>query len=1022
MLKTKERKIIFIVLIAVISAVVIGLSIWLTSDKSDATLDSIYIKKLPVKTEYYEGEYLDLSGLIVAATYGAGEIEKEIPNYNVSIDRPLTAADTSVTIMFTENRITKSCSFLIRVTPTVLTGILIESLPYKLQYKTGQVLDTAGLQIRAVFNDGSYMRSVTDWTTNVGDRFLSIDDTIVEVNYKHKEITQSTRFTIEIEHRTIESMQIVRLPEKTNYVEGDYFDLYGMQLKVFCKDSLAFEPSGVEIVNGRKPLTIGDDKVIINFEENGVVVNVQIDIHVTPALPIDTQVEKVINLIALLPQVSDLVLTDRQAVAYARSAYESLDTQQRMSVDTTVLEELETRLAVLISEAENRKYNIQYRTSQSPLFDFSQNTNPTMYKNGMGQIPLVPPESEEGKKLGYEFKYWVYADSYERVSVIENITFDTAYIAVYDLTDTLRLQVKDAQTNEIIVNDYVVARLQEDGHFRYDVSSDDNLKTIIQDKTDKMVVCYVGDIISTNLFSVIDVYVVLSGSGLVRVAVQNQVIVSYEYQNRNYSMAQENEYKIPLGAVVTLQVVNAGINAITVNDSEIVLNSETKLASFELTEDCSIKFGYETQKDENKTIAFVLDDYVKVYHFKEDWNGKLTSGILSEIATMFDETNIGFLNYYDINGIRYFFSDLSNIVFTQDSVITVVRAMNRFKLKINYSGGELVLGGLIGKQTLRQALDRYILSHPDEKSIIEELPSLEMQKILRADITIRLPDRTAFTVNLFDEERLIKAVNVPSENQSLQYQLDENLLHPKKLGYVFEGWAYEKNGNVLSSLYLNTILQNKNVNTDLYAIWSLDPNCQLPPDHADYDENFVGKWYAAFTRMHHIFDASLELNRDGTYRYVIYVDGAVNAELFGEYRCQNGGIVIYSVVLSNDYQVISRDRFNIDIRFCDDNLLVASCFYITKSSGEISIAEFDIVLNDENIMIANYYGCAFLGEYVSTGGTIFDTITLAENGTAFVRRAGSMQVVLYRADKDRIVLLSNGIGVTDITDDIKKIV
>ena len=72
-----------------------------------AKLDSIEIKEAPTKTVYTEGEKFDKTGMKVIAKYSDGTT-KEIKNYAYTPAGALTKKDTTITVSYTENGVTKT--------------------------------------------------------------------------------------------------------------------------------------------------------------------------------------------------------------------------------------------------------------------------------------------------------------------------------------------------------------------------------------------------------------------------------------------------------------------------------------------------------------------------------------------------------------------------------------------------------------------------------------------------------------------------------------------------------------------------------------------------------------------------------------------------------------------------------------------------------------------------------------------------------------------------------------------------
>lgn len=104
---------------------------------------------LPTKTEYTEGEQLDLTGLSLGTVYLNGDVEY-ITDFTCSGYDP-TPGIKVVTVSSGSFR----ASFAVTVFPTEIVRLEITSLPSKTTYAAGEELDLTGLVVKAVRSDGS---------------------------------------------------------------------------------------------------------------------------------------------------------------------------------------------------------------------------------------------------------------------------------------------------------------------------------------------------------------------------------------------------------------------------------------------------------------------------------------------------------------------------------------------------------------------------------------------------------------------------------------------------------------------------------------------------------------------------------------------------------------------------------------------------------------------------------------------------------------------------------------------------
>jgi len=83
-------------------------------DPNEKTLTGIEVSSDAIKIEYNAGDKFEKAGLIVKAKYSDGS-SKEITDYTIENGDKLTAGQTSVTISYTENGVTKTTTQAIKV-------------------------------------------------------------------------------------------------------------------------------------------------------------------------------------------------------------------------------------------------------------------------------------------------------------------------------------------------------------------------------------------------------------------------------------------------------------------------------------------------------------------------------------------------------------------------------------------------------------------------------------------------------------------------------------------------------------------------------------------------------------------------------------------------------------------------------------------------------------------------------------------------------------------------------------------
>jgi hypothetical protein len=105
-------------------------------------LDSITVTSPPKQTEYYTGEEIDLTGLVVSGTWSDGSTAQvNITKNNISGYDITRNGDQNVTVLYSR----KTTTF--PVTYTAFEALSVDRPPAKTKYELGEALDTTGIRI-----------------------------------------------------------------------------------------------------------------------------------------------------------------------------------------------------------------------------------------------------------------------------------------------------------------------------------------------------------------------------------------------------------------------------------------------------------------------------------------------------------------------------------------------------------------------------------------------------------------------------------------------------------------------------------------------------------------------------------------------------------------------------------------------------------------------------------------------------------------------------------------------------------
>ena len=225
-------------------------------------LSGISVATAPTKTAYYIGETFDASGMAIKATMSDGST-KAVTGWTYSPAGALTATDTAVTISYTENGVTKTCTQAITI--RALVSIAITTPPTKTAYQYGEKFSSAGMAVTATYNDNS-TRVVSGWTYSPTGA-LALSNTSITVSYTEGGVTKTTTQAITVSN-TLSSIAVTTAPSKTAYFTGDTFDTTGMVVTATMADGSTKAVTGYTC----SPTTMASNTtaVTISYTEGGV--------------------------------------------------------------------------------------------------------------------------------------------------------------------------------------------------------------------------------------------------------------------------------------------------------------------------------------------------------------------------------------------------------------------------------------------------------------------------------------------------------------------------------------------------------------------------------------------------------------------------------------------------------------------------------------------------------------------------------------------------------------------------------
>ncbi len=188
-------------------------------------IKSISFKTIPKKTEYYQGEKIDTTGMVLKVTYNNGTTKE--------VDKDFTLDKTTATIVGTE-KITvsyagKILTYNIMVKELKIDKISIKTLPTRTDYLKGDTYSNKGLSILIYKNNGYVEEVTSNYTTSISEGTVlnTLGIQTVTVTYQNLK----TSFEMKVSDPKTENLILLSRPTKTNYVVDEVFSSAGLKLK-----------------------------------------------------------------------------------------------------------------------------------------------------------------------------------------------------------------------------------------------------------------------------------------------------------------------------------------------------------------------------------------------------------------------------------------------------------------------------------------------------------------------------------------------------------------------------------------------------------------------------------------------------------------------------------------------------------------------------------------------------------------------------------------------------------------------
>ena len=230
-------------------------------------------------TSFFVDDDFSSSGLITTAYFSNGlhtQVEPEFSGYDMS-----KAGNYTVTVSYTENKVTKSDSYSITVSEVVPTEIVLSGT-YDTTFIEGTAFNYEGLVITCKYNNNTE-KTVTP-TSVTGYDSSKLGSQTITVTYVEKGVTLTKTYEVTVTAAVPDSLEIIQEPTKTDYFVGDTFSGAGIVAKCTLNNGSIIDVSDEVTFSGYNMSNAGKQTVTVSYTDGDKTVNDTYSIEVTAIL------------------------------------------------------------------------------------------------------------------------------------------------------------------------------------------------------------------------------------------------------------------------------------------------------------------------------------------------------------------------------------------------------------------------------------------------------------------------------------------------------------------------------------------------------------------------------------------------------------------------------------------------------------------------------------------------------------------------------------------------------------------
>lgn len=231
----------------------------------------ITVTQDPDKMSYIMGDEMDLTGLKLQVEYYDGSV-REITDYTVTGFDSSVEGQNTITIKWISaygTTYSTTVTFEIIDPRPKLTGVVIDTLPDKIEYERRDPIDLTGMVVKATYTDGSSVE-ITDYTVSGYNALMNGKQTIT-VTYGDF----STTFEVLVGIK-VTAIEVVQMPDKVEYLLNEEFDETGLVVNIKYSDDSSAALTDNYTITGFDSSTIGEKTITVTYGTFNCTFNIEV--------------------------------------------------------------------------------------------------------------------------------------------------------------------------------------------------------------------------------------------------------------------------------------------------------------------------------------------------------------------------------------------------------------------------------------------------------------------------------------------------------------------------------------------------------------------------------------------------------------------------------------------------------------------------------------------------------------------------------------------------------------------------